>query len=74
MAVDEVKFVEVYSIETATHFRPSEKIVTEDITIGGMYPLYLSEIDGQPMILDDIGLPTSCFMWNHGRFYRQIID
>jgi hypothetical protein len=70
MPLDMSNFVEVKELGVATHFLPLEKKITEDITIGGMYQLICR--DGDVVILDDVGLPTTCFMWNHGKFYKLI--
>lgn len=71
MVIDMSEFVEVKELGVATHFQPLEKKITEDITIGGMYMLVGGDND-DIVILDDVGLPTSCFLWNQGKFYKQI--
>ena len=59
-------------IYLATHWQPEEKKITEDITIGKMYKLETSELDGKRCIHDDVGVDSMSYMWNCGKLFIEI--
>ena len=65
-------YVEVCLLELATHWQPEEKMLTEDITIGKMYKLETSKMDGEKCIFDDVGVDSTSYMWNKGRLFIEI--
>jgi hypothetical protein len=66
------KFIEVCLLDLATHWQPEEKKLTEDITIGKMYKLETSKMDGEKCIHDDVGVDSMSYMWNRGKLFLEI--
>jgi hypothetical protein len=66
------KFLEVESIteNCNIYWQPEEKLITEDITIGKMYKLHVSKLDGEICIYDDVGMDSMSWMWNTGKLYK----
>ena len=64
------QFIEVKSLQEATHWQPEEKLITEDITIGKIYKLGVSTFDGEICIFDDVGMDTLSYLWNKGKLLK----
>ena len=62
----------VTNVMSATHWQPTEKRYEDDIMIGKIYHLTISPMDGEPCIYDDAGIDSTCYLWNEGKFLKEV--
>lgn len=63
-------YSKVKSVEEATHWQPTEKRYEDDIMLGKPYELVVSKVFGDKCIIDEVGIESTCYLWNEGNFVK----
>ena len=66
-------YLPVDDINEATHWQPTEKRYEDDIMIGRIYKLGISNFDEAICIIDDAGIDSTCYLWNDGNFVKKVV-